>query len=205
MSYRPFHLLPTLCLLSLLAGCASTDYSAYIRAQQYAHDKALAAQKPLVKIIAQPGQSITGLQSIEIYTPAPAPVIAQSRPSEWAGVLNTALGVAGTVLGIREAGRAASSLADSVGRSSTAGYPYVQAPQTIGGNGVIGNGTYQTRDATHAPIVVEQPPPVIVTQPDPVVLTQPEPIVVTQPAPTIVDPVIVTQPAPTIVDPMIVQ
>lgn len=195
---RVFCLLSSV-LFALSAGCASTDYGAYLKAQSEAQANALAAQKPLVRITAQPGQPITGLASIEVYTPAQAPVIQQSRPSEWAGVANTALSVAGTVWGIRAAGDAASSLADAVGRHSTAGYPYIQAPQSIGGDGVIGGGSYQTLDTTHAPTVVDQPAPVIVTQPDPVIVTPPDPVIVTQP-----DPVVVTQPSPLVVDPVVV-
>lgn len=113
----------------LLAGCATDkDYAAYLAAQAAANDKAAADQKPLVRLVAQDGQAITGLHSLEVYTPAAAPVIQQARPNEWVGVVQTAVGVTGTVLGIRAAGHAAVGLADSVGRAGTAGYKYIQAP-----------------------------------------------------------------------------
>ena len=116
-------------LVLLLTGCASDkDYTAYLTAQQAANTQAAADQKPLVRITAQPGQNITGLQSLEVYTPTAAPVIQQARPNEWVGVVQTAVGVIGTVGHIRAAGQAAVGIADSVGRAGTAGYAHVQAP-----------------------------------------------------------------------------
>lgn len=113
----------------ILAGCASDkEYQTYIAAQTEANRQAAADQKPLIRIEAQEGQTITGLKSVEVYTPTAAPVIQQARPSEWVGVMQTGIGVAGTVLGIRAAGHAAVGLADSVGRAGTTGYQYIQAP-----------------------------------------------------------------------------
>lgn len=135
-------------VILLTAACSTTsDYKSYIQAQTDANRQAMEGQKPLVELIAQPGQQITGLAALRVYTPVPTPVIQQARPNEWAGVLVQTIGVAGTVLGIREAGKAAIGLADSVGRTGTSGYPYVQAPQasqTISGSGVIGTGSYAT-------------------------------------------------------------
>lgn len=186
----------TLILMVMLAvalvGCATDkEYPDYLAAQSAANDKAAADQKPLVRLTAQPGQNITGLASLEVYTPSAAPVIQQARPSEWAGVVQTALGVTGTVLGIRAAGQAAAGLADSVGRAGTAGYQYIQAPaanvtttSTIGANSGANSGnsgriagTAMT-DATSVPTVVNATPPVVVTQPAPTVVIQPAPVIV---------------------------
>lgn len=111
-----------------LTGCASGNYGEYVKAQSDANRLAVESQKPMVRLTAQPGQPITGLASLEVYAPTSAPVIQQSRPNEWAGVLGHGISVAGSVLGIKYAGEAATSLADSVGRSSNAGYQYIQAP-----------------------------------------------------------------------------
>lgn len=163
-----------------LAGCATSgDYKAYVDAQAAAQRLAVEAQKPIVRITAQPGQPITGLQSVEVYAPAVAPVVQQARPSEWAGVLGQGLAVTGTVLGIQAAGRAAIGLSDSVGRAGAAGYQYIQAPGAVttvgdysgaqsGNSGRLAGG--DITDSTHAPTVVMQPAPV--TQPAPVVVQQ---------------------------------
>ena len=113
----------------MLAGCASSgDYKQYVAAQQEANRLATDAQKPLVRLTAQPGQAITGLASLEVYTPTAAPVIQQARPNEWVGVLGQGLGIIGTVASLKVSGDAAIGLADSVGKWSTAGYSSVQAP-----------------------------------------------------------------------------
>ncbi|GHU34240.1 hypothetical protein AGMMS50256_27600 [Betaproteobacteria bacterium] len=196
-------------LLFVLSGCASTDYNAYLQAQQRAFAEAVSAQKPLVEIEAEPGQDIRGLRAVRIYTPVQAPQVQQARPSEWAATIEKGLGVVGTVLGIKYATDGAVRLSDSVGRGAAAAYPYVQTPQanvntfnntrtdtaqsqSIGGNGVLGSGTYGTYDATSIPTVVTQPPPVVVTQPPPVVVTQPPPVIVPAADPLIVYPEVVT-------------
>lgn len=169
----------------VLAGCASSgEYRDYLTASHKGHELALTQQKPLVRIEAMPGQSITGLKSVEVYTPVQAPAVQQARPSEWAGVLNNAVGVAGTVLGIHYAGRAAIGLADSVGASANAGYAHVQAPGAVtttstnigdnsgansGNSGRIAGG--DVIDSTHTPTVVTQPAPVVVEQPAPIIVT----------------------------------
>jgi hypothetical protein len=166
-----------------MAGCANTDYKAYLTAQQAAIRDAQVAQKPLFELEAEPGKSITGLKSVRVYMPVQAPVIQQSRPSEWAGVVGNGLQIAGTVLGIKFAGDAATNLAGAVGSAANHGYQYIQAPQPNQsvGSGFIGSGLYSGEnsgvlgsgsqyDATHVPTVVTQPPPVIVTQPDPIIV-----------------------------------
>lgn len=170
----------------VLAGCASSggEYRDYLTASHKGHELALTQQKPLVRIEAMPGQSITGLKSVEVFTPVQAPVVQQARPSEWAGVLNNAVGVAGTVLGIHYAGRAAIGLADSVGSAANVGYAHVQAPGAVtttstsigdnsgansGNSGRIAGG--DVIDSTHAPTVVTQPAPIVIEQPAPVIVT----------------------------------
>ncbi|GHU34891.1 hypothetical protein AGMMS50256_29210 [Betaproteobacteria bacterium] len=193
--------IPALAALTALtlSGCASTDYNQYVQAQQQAFSEAQANQKPLLKIVALPGQSIN-LQSIEVNLPVNPPQIQQARPNEWAPVLGQGLQVVGTVLGIKYAVDGAVRLSDSAGRNAAAGYPYVQAPaaaqanitntstsftntettstQSIGGDGVLGNGVYGRLDATSAPTVVTQPSPVIVPPADPVIVTHPPPLIV---------------------------
>ena len=176
-------------LLLMLSGCSTMgDYQAYLSAQGDANRQALETQKPLVRITAQPGQPITGLASLEVYTPTAAPIIQQARPNEWAGVLGQGLAITGTVMGIREAGKAAVGLADSVGRAGTAGYPFIQAPQatvttttidasnrsttstsSVGDNSGSNSGNSgriagaDITDSTGTPTGVTQPAPVVVT------------------------------------------
>ena len=110
-------------------GCSTTSgYGEYIKAQSEANRQAVESQKPLVRLVAQPGQAITGLASLKVYMPTSAPIIQQQRPNEWVGVFGQGLNVVGTVMGIKYAGQAAVNLADSIGNSNTAGYKYVQAP-----------------------------------------------------------------------------
>lgn len=158
-----------------LSGCATDgNYREYLAAQADANRQAAAEQKPLVRLTAQPGQSITGLQSLEVYTPTAASVIQQSRPNEWAAVAGQALGVVGTVAGIRAAGQAAVGLADSVGRAGTAGYQYVQAAPTI-----------TTTTDRHDVI---SPAPVVITPVTPTVPTVITPVVVNPPV--VIEPVV---------------
>ena len=119
----------TMLVTLFIAGCATSgDYRQYVAAQAEANKLAADTQKPLVRITAQPGQAITGLASLEVYTPTAAPVIQQARPNEWVGVLGQGLGIIGTVASLKVSGDAAIGLADSVGKWSAAGYSSVQAP-----------------------------------------------------------------------------
>lgn len=123
-------LVNTVIAVVFVSGCATSgDYQQYIQAQADANRLAIESQKPLVRLTAQPGQVITGLASVEVYAPAPIPVIHQARPNEWAGVVGQGLSIIGTVAGIKAAGDAAVNLAESVGKSSTTGYQYIMAPQ----------------------------------------------------------------------------
>jgi hypothetical protein len=161
-----------LIILPFLAACAtSSEYTAYLQAQQEANRQAAETQKPLVRLTAQPGQQITGLQSLEVYTPTAAPVIQQQRPNEWAAVVQSGLGVVGTLGGVALGGKAAIGMAREIKEAGTAGYSFVQAPGTV-------TTTTTTIDTTHAPTVVTAPDPVIVTQPAPVIVTTPDPVVV---------------------------
>ena len=113
-------------------GCASdAAYLSYLEAQRNAQSTAYANQKPLVRITAQEGQAITGLAGIEINLPTEAPRVEQQRPSEWAGVMSQALGVAGVVGGIYASGKAAKDLAGAVGMANTSIASQIQAPGAV--------------------------------------------------------------------------
>jgi uncharacterized lipoprotein YmbA len=155
----------------LLSACASTDYESYLTAQQAVIASTQAAQRPLFELEAEPGQPITGLKAVRVFMPAQAPVLQQSRPSEWASVLGNGLQILGVVAGIKYQGEAAANLANAVGSAANHGYQFVQSPQanqSIGGNGIFGSGAMS--DSTHVPTVVEQPSPIVVEQPAPVIV-----------------------------------
>ena len=166
----------------LLTACATgPEYNQYLQAQSEANKQAVEHQKPLVRLVAQPGMAITGLHSLEVYTPSQAPVIQQARPSEWAAVAQTGLSTLATLGGIKLGGDAVIGLASQVKQAGTFGYQYVKAPGTSFTNSF-------NSDSTHAPTVVNQPAPIVVNQPaptivDPVIVTQPPPVIVTTPTP----------------------
>ena len=179
----------------VIAGCASSpDYDSYLKAQTEANRQAQESQKPLVRLTAQPGQQITGLQSLEVFAPTSMPVIQQARPNEWAAVVGQGLGVLGTVGSIYYGGKAAASLASEVRQAGTAGYAHIQAPgaitttststtttNTMSGTGVLGSGTYSTDQhnitSSYNPTTGSYNPvdsthtPTVVFQPAPVVVT----------------------------------
>ena len=144
-------------LCALLSACAGqSDYHAYLAAQQQMIRDAALAQKPLVRIEAEPGQTVTGLKSIEVYAPTsgqPA-MIQQARPNEWVGVLGTGLQVLGVLGGIKYSGEAAVNLTRAVGNTATHGYQYVNPTPVIAPD----------------PVVVQQPAPVIVPPANPVIV-----------------------------------
>jgi hypothetical protein len=114
----------------LLTGCASdASYIAYLEAQRAATASAYAQQKPLIRIMAHEGREITGLAGIEVNLPVESPRVEQQRPSEWAGVVQTGLGVFGAVGGIFASGKAAKDLAVAVGTHNAAIAGQIQAPQ----------------------------------------------------------------------------
>lgn len=161
-------------ITGLTTACATgPEYNQYLQAQAEANRQSIEHQKPLVRLVAQPGAAITGLQSLEVYTPSQAPVIQQARPSEWAAVAQTGLSTIATLGGIKLGGDAVIGLASQVKEAGTFGYQFIKTP------GTTYNNSFNT-DSTHAPTVVNQPAPVIVN-----------PVVVTQPTPIVVDPVVV--------------
>lgn len=148
----------TFILAVTLTGCASPEaYRNYLSAQS----AAIKAQKPMLEIIAQEGQHITGLAAIRVYGPGMS--IQQERPSEWAAVATSGLQVLGVVGGIVAAGQASQDLVNAVGGlgiSSTA----IDNSSIVNDRHDIANSYNQTAK----PTVVDQPAPVIVTQPAPV-------------------------------------
>lgn len=171
------HVLVALFALFLVACSTSGDYQQYLAAQQAATSAALAAHKPLVLIEAHEGQPITGLKRIEVNTPMEAPVVQQSRPNEWAAVADRAIGVLGTGLGLKLGGDAAIGLAREVGRASSTGYGFVQAPgavtttnTTIGANSGANSGNSgrlaggDVTDSTHTPLIARPEVVVVPTQ-----------------------------------------
>lgn len=119
--------LTALAVALCLTGCANQEYIAYAAA----HAEQPQTQQPLVQIKAQPGQQITGLESITVYAPnnQQGPNIAPPPPNVWARVLETGLGVVGTVAGYHYGGKAAIGIANAIKDGAVAGYSHVQAPQ----------------------------------------------------------------------------
>lgn len=117
-----------LCVSIALAGCASNDYAQYLTAQSEANRSSQDLQKPLVRLTAHPGMSITGLASLEVFAPQQLPVIQQARANEWAGVLGQGLSILGTVGSLYVGGKATLGVANAVAGAGTAGYRYIQAP-----------------------------------------------------------------------------
>jgi hypothetical protein len=166
-----------------LAGCASTDYEAYLNAQQAAIRDAQAVQRPWFELEAFDDRPIMGLKAVRVWMPVQAPVIAQSRPNEWASVVGAGLNILGVVAGIKYSGEAASNLAREVGGAANHGYQFIQSPQanhTVG-TGILGSGLYSgdnsgvlgsgaQSDSTHMPTIVTQPPPLVVEQPAPIIV-----------------------------------
>jgi hypothetical protein len=102
-----------------------------------------------------------GVDVFEVYAPvsntaASANTLQYAPPrNEYLNLLNTVVGVVGTVGGVVAGGKAASSLATAVGNAAGQGYKYIQSPQanqstnttttstyTLGGSGVLGSGAY---------------------------------------------------------------
>ena len=154
----------TIPALILLTGCASSgEYRDYLTAQHAANELAMKEQKPLFRLTAQDGQAITGLKSIEIYTPQAPTQIQQARPSEWAGVIGQGLSVVGALGGVYLGGQAATNLADSVGRSSGQGFQYVNPTP------IVAPATQVVRPEVVQPVVVTTPAPEVVQIPTQVI------------------------------------
>jgi PBP1b-binding outer membrane lipoprotein LpoB len=233
-------IIAVLCAI-VLSGCASTEYQAYADAHK-AQAAAQTARYQALADIAKQGDTtakVAAVMSLQMSGGQQSSQIAM--PKSWADYalqgLSVLLPTAGqiytvnkqTTLGMRQ-----SDNSTALGLSTNAAFvgiaSRIQAPAanvtTIGGNGVIGAGTYSIgansgqnsgnsgrlagggiTDNTSVPTVVNQPAPVIVTQPAPITVTQPAPVIVTQPAPITVTqpaPVIVPTPAPVIVRPEVV-
>ncbi len=151
---------------SLFTGCASTEsYGRYLQAQS----AAIKAQKPVLRITAQPNQAITGLQSIEVYGPGMS--IQQERPSEWAAVVSSGINVLGVVGGIVAAGQASQDLVNAVGGLGISS-SVINTDNRTSDRHDIANAYNQTA----TPTVVTQPAPITVTQPVPLVV-QPQVVV----------------------------
>lgn len=151
-------------MVALLSGCSTTgEYKDYLQAQERLTTASIAARKPMVSIRAIEGQSITGLASIEVYSPdstTQAQQVATPPRNEWAGVVGQGLGVIGTIGGIWAGGTAASNLATAVGGAAGQGFKYVQTPQanmttttttttnSLSGTGAIGGGYSSTPTTT---------------------------------------------------------
>ena len=104
-------------LLALgLAGCANMEHQAD---QLEAIKLHYAAQKPLIRIEALPGQQITGLASIEINVPQPAPIIPQPQPHPAWQTLNNLLPFVATVFTMRESSRVMIGVAGVLNRASS--------------------------------------------------------------------------------------
>lgn len=158
--------------MALLAGCATDgDYRDYLTAQHRAIEMSLAQQKPLVELVAQPGQQITGLQALRVYAPAEVPVVQQARPNEWAAVVERAIGVGGTVLGLKISTDGSRDLVGAVGVAVGQGYQYINPTPVVAPDPIVVR-----------PEVVPAPAPVVV-QPE-VVQVPTQVITVPGPAPT---------------------
>lgn len=146
---------------AFLAGCAGADYQRYLEAQT---ELIKAGQKPILVIKAQPGQQISGLESIEVNAPPSGGAgVANLQPprNEWANIVRD-IGVSaiGGYSGVATTGLivgGVKSLGDNIERSGTAGYSHIQAPgsvststttNTVSGTGAIGGGYIATPSTT---------------------------------------------------------
>jgi len=151
-----------------LTGCASSDgYQRYLSAQS----AAIKAQKPMLEIIAEKGQAITGLASIRVYGPGMS--IQQERPNEWAAVVSSGINVLGVVGGIVAAGNASENLVQAVGGLGISSSVVNTDNRTVDTHAIT-----DSYNQTATPTVVTSPAPVIVEQPAPVVIQQPAPVIV---------------------------
>lgn len=150
--------------LSLAACATGGDYKDYLAAQEKQQATAAATAKPLLVIEAMEGQTITGLKRLEVNSP-PANTgsgLQAPPPNAWAGVVGQGLSVVGTIYGIHAGAQAATAIAGSISNAGTAGYRYVQAPNStatttsttttaVGNTAITGN----TVPAPAAPTVVK--------------------------------------------------
>jgi hypothetical protein len=150
------YLLPAVFFLS---GCsASFGGATYTRSDRLEAEAAYyqlqreIASRPLVEIIAQPDQQITGLASIRVYSPQSTAQYRQEIHPAWSligQVANTVLPIVGTSWG-------AYKLVEAIGGTLRDPVVVNQPPPVI----VPPSDT----------VVVPQPPPIIVTQPAPIIV-----------------------------------
>lgn len=172
--------LVTLFLVVVLAGCASTsDYALYAesiaRADQARHQADAARYQALAAIAASGSEAakVAAVMSMTLsgQAQAPGPRIQPPRPMgetllQWAAILTPALSQAYVVHQNTRATMAASENSTRLGMATTEGFVSIagkiQAPAapaanistvtTVGGNGVIGAGSYSEDRSSVAPV-----------------------------------------------------
>ena len=192
-----------LCALSL-TGCATKEYQAYADAHK-AQAAAQTARYQALADIARQGDTTAKVAAVMSLQMGSAQQNAQiNAPKSWAdyamqwtGLLLPTLGQVYSVNKQTSLGMRQSDNATALGVSTNAAFVgiagKIQAPAanvtTIGGNGVIGAGSYSIgansgsnsgnsgrlagggiTDNTSVPTVVNQPAPIVVTQPAPLVV-----------------------------------
>lgn len=150
--------LVALLILAALAGLAGCSSKEEVLAYYQAQLEAIKAQPPIVKLKAQPGQQITGLESLEVYAPQPGGGrVAQHEDPGWKA-LGQGIGAAAAVGGAYVALDGANKIAGTVGAvagHNTSAPTY--APSGQGGVILDSPNAVQNPTATEAPVVV---PPV---------------------------------------------
>jgi hypothetical protein len=152
--------------LSLLSACSTVnkekqdaDYVAYLSAQRE-HASAHKQEVQLVRIVAQPGATITmsGVSEFSVFMPAAPIAMPQQKinqPSELVQVIDRVMPIVGVIGGVLAGGYASKALATAVGKSATEGYSHIQAPATpapsyniSGGVTTIGSGSASTTNGS---------------------------------------------------------
>lgn len=147
-----------------LSACGSKgldpNHAYFVQAQKEIAMKQMEQDRPIIRMKAKAGETITlqGVEEFSVYAQGggggnagQGVQLRQYQPPRSQGLelANTALRAVGQAVPILAAGHAATSLADAVGKAANHGYQYIQAPQpnmTIGGNGVIGDGSFTSND-----------------------------------------------------------
>lgn len=168
--------LSLLAVALVAAGCSQVpskvidaNYAVYTKSVNDQNTAVLnAANHPIWQIKGVPGQTITlsGVSEISVYAPASgnannlAPIQPYVAPkNEFVESVKAIGEVAAPWTGVASiyvGGKALTNLTTSVGNSANAGYQYVQAPapnMTIGGNGVIGAGTFSSSDLSGTGVI----------------------------------------------------
>lgn len=174
-------------LAMAMAGCAGDGA---LKAQlagaqiEIAKSKAQVRAKPVLDAEIP---TANGIMKIVVHSPPSGndDAVLRMPDDPWARVAGQGVEVLGTVLGIREGGRAAIRLTSEVGKAANHGYQYVQSPgavtttttnttttsstdshavdshNTVDSHDI--SGSYNPVDNTGTPTVVYQPAPVVVT------------------------------------------